>query len=604
VSIGRYLLSVSQRGEVLGSVGATSAAPDADAQAEREADAAVPIELRIERPTGLASEGRVRIGDEGVLFLRPGQTSIGGPTQCLLDEYGEAEIVYEEREPGAAWVAAPLLRLHVLLHVRDDVRDLYERLVSDLEAIHVGLAEDVLSRTSHRRRSVRAQTSIVRPEQDIERLESLHERLASALVRIGSQPSGTLIRTAEMARYRAGDRVRPAAIGAALRDPGTVVAGTRVSSIGRIEVLRTRPTTDIPEHRHLRDGLLHLASLSDAVAAHCSRSSVLFERDRRRWGRAKDAENSVFERRYGPRLRALEAFRSRSIELAERFRELVALHPFLAAASPSRTALAPTPIFRNRRGYHEAYLALLDGSRLSGSLVDGDEIRVRFRRLSTLYEYWCFIRIVDLVRTLPEVGPPEPVATFRLVDDVYRPELDPGQSFRFPVVRGRGIGGFVRVTYEPDILPDGWRTAPETDVDRRHRGPLRPSRASLSDAPLRPDVAIEVVRRDGHGAILVLDAKSTPNFRREAFVDTTDYRTRVFDPETGVQPVRQVFLLHRDERSSPVTNLPGYLEERVGSPSSSILGAMPFLPDRIETARRVVARFVGLVLVERGTSSH
>jgi hypothetical protein len=43
--------------------------------------------------------------------------------------------------------------------------------------------------------------------------------------------------------------------------------------------------------------------------------------------------------------------------------------------------------------------------------------------------------------------------------------------------------------------------------------------------------------------MLVLDAKSVSHFREERFWDVSDYRSRVCDPETGHQPVRQVFLL-------------------------------------------------------------
>ena len=55
-----------------------------------------------------------------------------------------------------------------------------------------------------------------------------------------------------------------------------------------------------------------------------------------------------------------------------------------------------------------------------------------------------------------------------------------------------------------------------------------------------------------------------------------------------------MFLLHRDAQAPPLVNLPGYLDERTGDRRSSILGAIPFLPDRTETARRVVERFLAI----------
>lgn len=206
-------------------------------------------------------------------------------------------------------------------------------------------------------------------------------------------------------------------------------------------------------------------------------------------------------------------------------------------------------------------------------------MRIRYRRLSTLYEYWCFVKVVEMVRSMEGMGPPEPRDTFAVIDDVYRPELEPGQSFRF----GWGRERWVTVTYEPEFPPLG-----------RPAAVAHPFRASLSAGTLRPDVTVAIERPGSPPTTLVLDAKSVSRFEPEMLFEPTDYRTRICDPATGDQPVRQVFFLHRDASAKPLVNVPGYLEQRTGNRASSLLGAVPFLPDRTELARRVIERFLSI----------
>lgn len=184
-----------------------------------------------------------------------------------------------------------------------------------------------------------------------------------------------------------------------------------------------------------------------------------------------------------------------------------------------------------------------------------------------------------MVRSLEGMGAPEPRDTFAVVDEVYRPELEPGQSFRF----AWGSDRWVTVTYEPEYPPIDHPTAV-----------AHPYRESLSTGTLCPDVTVAVERVGIPPTILVLDAKSVSRFEPEMLFEPTDYRTRICDPTTGNQPVRQVFFLHRDAASRPLVNLPDYLEQRTGDRTSSMLGAVPFLPDCTEIARRVIERFLSI----------
>jgi hypothetical protein len=216
--------------------------------------------------------------------------------------------------------------------------------------------------------------------------------------------------------------------------------------------------------------------------------------------------------------------------------------------------------------------------------VDGNSIRIKYRNLATLYECWCFLRTVAYLRQ--RLGSPRGSADISVVDKIYRPDLKSGQSFTFPLTRGRTVV----VTYEPDIYP--WRQA----LRRGDR-----LGASLTGEPLRPDITIEVREQDAPGAILVLDAKSTDSFTVARFRELTDYARLVFDPRTGRQPIRQVFLLHRSRGQAPVTNIPEYLQGRQIAGDVNILGAVPCGPERVNQTPAGLAQLIERFLDTCGT---
>jgi hypothetical protein len=354
-------------------------------------------------------------------------------------------------------------------------------------------------------------------------------------------------------------------------------AGLRVGSgiaapLEKVVVSRTELTSDIAEHRHLREGIGRLARWSEGLGTFCRRSAGLLAAEEERWGA------QVYEERYLPRIRQLEEFAGRAGRLAAELRRTIDLHPFLRAAGPPRSPFGPTPIFLGRDAYREAYRLLREARRF-GVQVDAEgTFRTRFKRFSTLYEYWCFIRVVRALRD--RLGPPEARDAFTLIDDVYRPDLAPGQSFRFR------LPGKISVTatYEPEFPPVAARSGATYA-------------AALVTAPLRPDVVVEVRREGGLPAMLALDAKSTRAFRREALWEVRDYRGLIHDPRTGHQPVRQLFLLHADAAARPLVNLTGYLEGGVSGEGASVLGAVPCVPGDLRSLEKVLDRFLDLWIV-------
>lgn len=138
----------------------------------------------------------------------------------------------------------------------------------------------------------------------------------------------------------------------------------------------------------------------------------------------------------------------------------------------------------------------------------------------------------------------------------------------------------VRAYYEPAIPPQG----------HREQGPFH-WYASLVGAPVRPDVVIVYEPVNGPLRAMVLDAKSTTRFDRRSLVAYTDYRTLVHDPESGIQPIRQVFFVHRDPRGQ-FSTYPGHFEGRRPPFATSVIGAIPLLPGRREDLLYVIDAFL------------
>ena len=112
-----------------------------------------------------------------------------------------------------------------------------------------------------------------------------------------------------------------------------------------------------------------------------------------------------------------------------------------------------------------------------------------------MFEYWCFIKTVYLLRE--RFGPPEPDPSIKLIHGIYRPDLAPGQKFIFQINNNVSI----TVYYEPDILP--WDASSENKETYA---------ASLTKNPLRPDILIVLHKSGRLPVLMVLDAKSTDKF--------------------------------------------------------------------------------------------
>lgn len=517
---------------------------------------------------------RVRLGTEVIAVIAAGAAAGETPLDAWLrNEFGECLVAIDREVEDD--VFEPLVEIGLAVTPRPEVVHDYHVMIEDVAQVHQGLAQDVIGRSVHKGGWGDLRASLLQPETTLRHLERLYARFGPVLAQIARQPSVLLEGVVRPARYRGGDRTDSRAVAGAVRDPQLRLDGRRIRALGKVLVRSPRVSDDLPEHRHIAEGIRRLAARADSLVRHCQRAADLLQREESRWSLPTGGRLSVFEQRDLPRIHALHEIASQGQQLAAAFRQLLDQHAFLANAGPPRTRFGSTPAFLGRSAYREVYRLLVEARQVLGLLVDADVVRIYYRDLATLFEYWCFLRTVGLLRQ--RFGRSSPQQNFVLIDDIYRPELAPGQQFRFEI----GRGASVTVTYQAEIRP--WKLAAQRG-DRYG--------ASFTGNPLRPDILLEIARPNVPPAMLVLDAKSSDYFSPIKFREMTDYSRQVFDLHSGRQPIRQVFLLHRDRNARPLSNLPGYLQGRSLDPANLILGAIPCVPEKINSTPPLLAEVV------------
>lgn len=546
----------------------------------RTVDAREAFLVAVRRETRTA-RWRLKLGSEVIGELLPGMGDLVTERAAwLTNEFGESQIVLEQEIAPGRGRYETIFEIELRVVPRPEVVRDYKVMIEDAARVHEGLAHDVVSRASHRHGLGRRTIARLDPAGTLEHLSRIANRLESALRSIARQPSTALDRTPTLTHYRGGDRVDAGMLRAIVRDPAARISPAgEVLAMGRVPVRRSSLSEDLAEHRHIAEAIRNLAQRSLAVGRYCRQAAGLLRTEEQQWGGQREGELSVFAQRDLPRVEAFEELAAHSQELAGRLQGLVAAQRFLAEAGPPRTAFGPTPVFLGRPAYREVYRVLLDAITPLGLLVDGASIRLAYRNLATLYEYWCYLRTVGYLRE--KFTAAKSRGSFKVIDEIYRPELAPGQQFRFEPRENMAVV----VTYVPTFLP--WKLALNRCKDFG---------ATLTKEPLRPDITIEVRRRGRLPVMMVLDAKSTEHFSPARFREMSDYSRQIVDPRTGYQPVKQVFLLHRDRAGHAVSNIPQYLSGRSIAPDTFVVGAAPCVPEYVNAATQalhlVIDRFL------------
>jgi len=175
--------------------------------------------------------------------------------------------------------------------------------------------------------------------------------------------------------------------------------------------------------------------------------------------------------------------------------------PFLPSAPPLRNVPPSTPLVRYHKAYSSAFKTIVSHFQAFRVQVDDKHLVMRARSLPVLYEWWCLLEVLRVLRgCLPfseaeELGPGSPFRRLAEDRDRFVVEFEPDQAVDFEDPEGR----LVRVRYVPSY--------------RNHATARGGAYGSLGEERLRtPDIAIEVfpagdTSNEPPELIVVLDAK-------------------------------------------------------------------------------------------------
>jgi hypothetical protein len=312
----------------------------------------------------------------------------------------------------------------------------------------------------------------------------------------------------------------------------------------QLPVSSPRETLDNPENRWLR-----------AAVVDIRRRLVELRRESRSW-REQQAASGRDTARLDRDIAELD-------ETERTVSRLLRLEPLRDATSqpaPGYSSLA----LMGRAGYREAFRAIA-ALRMSLNLETGD-LQAPLQRLSTLYEYWCYLRIagalIDSGATIADLGGFVRVGARGLVVGLSREagstiELVRGRERQF-LRYGAAFKGLTG-TQKPDIV---------VEVDAEGWPPL----IVVFDAKYRVDASREAVERFG-GAAPPLDAVNALHRYRDAIAQNQDGRIS--------RPVVKGAALYPLGESDSV----GYQSRPLYTSLQSLgIGALPFLPSNLTVA--------------------
>jgi hypothetical protein len=370
--------------------------------------------------------------------------------------------------------------------------DEYEALCAAVAAESADLLADVYGKTGLS--ANRAGRGATGPAVVLQRVRLALEHLAAALNDIARQPAYRLRTARSREPAVPGQAVSELTLEEACADPGLAVAvAGRVRFREQIREVAGL-TYRLPENQLLADFLAflrqQLGDLRTGLRAEAAwRAAQRSYRDRPGPGGAP----SWWESEDRPRIE--ECVRLiRQADAVEGEVNRLARYRFLPPGEPLTVLPASTPLVRSHRAYGSAYRVIAEHFAGHHLRTDPGHLVTRARSLPVLYEWWCALEVIRVVRGCFD---PAGGSGFgrRLEADQgkYVVEFAPNQSLDFADAGGR----LLRVRYQPAYLPPGDGRL----VGLLGRGAVR-----------TPDVAIEVFdagNSDVPALIIVLDAKYT-----------------------------------------------------------------------------------------------
>lgn len=459
-----------------------------------------------------------------------------GSSEFLLKVDGEPELVIEVE----------------VFPTKLDYKSDYQQLLAEVQGIMVGLALEYLRATHQKGKPVRSPAPTVL--EWVLQLRHVMDDLERGLRQVAQRPVRGLVREVRMVRAERVRRVDSFIRSEVRRGGGSgrkVQMGAQVAVRERLKERRAEPSLDTPEHRWLATQLQQI---------------------RRRVAQLRQTEAAA-DVVYARRTRALDELAS----LEQRLVRLGRLEPLIASEGLPPPGFASLQLI-GAPGYRDAYracLALALGLRISGGPMD-----LSVKDLSTLYEYWCYLALLQIVAE--ETGERlDPRTLLQVSQHGLRVLLTKGEETRseFQDCAGRTI----EVRYNPHFRGREVMLIPQApDMMLTIREPnVWPRVHLLLDSKYRLDRSPEYRKRyDTEGP--PEDALNVLHRYRDAILES--------EAETGGQSVRTVVLAgavfpHREQAGENFSKGKLWRSfERIG------VGAIPLLPGSTEYLREWVRK--------------
>jgi uncharacterized protein len=336
----------------------------------------------------------------------------------------------------------------------------------------------------------------------------------------------------------------------------------------RISERTPYPSLDTPEHRWLGHQVRGIRR---------KLSQILLE---------QSAVTSEFRKKDSNSARRA-SIREEILQLEQRVAHISETEPLKSAGPVPPSNFASMKLLGSP-GYRDAYRAILMlsmGLRLAGGII-----QTSLKDLSTLYEYWCYISVLQTVSEL--VGLPLPTTPLiKPEQNGLRVAIQKGYETKvpFPLQNGRRI----LVTYNPQFRGDQSFLVPQQpDILLTIEDPSWPAIHIVLDAKYRLDNSPETVAR--------YKSSGPP---QDALNVLHRYRDAIVDMEASDKPVRTVveavaLFPYRELESGAFRDSRLWRSlERIG------VGAIPMLPDGTTYFREYLSRILlkgGWSLADRG----
>lgn len=325
-------------------------------------------------------------------------------------------------------------------------KDDYQEMMADINNMVSESILDFMKKTyqvfvpDHRRNDVPAVFFTV--------LQAIYEKYLQAINRVVSVPHHKLISEYEVLPHYKASRTDTRSEKWLLKHPEYVVKNDFVVRVDKILSVRKRTTYDTQENR---------------LVKYMLTSTIRKIED--------------FSRRYrNSRQQADENILKKAGEMASGIRRLLTT-TFLADVSDYNATQSMSLVFGMAPGYRELYKYYL--MLLNGISVGGDLFHMSVRETAQLYEYWCFIKLYDILRSRYTLKSPDIIKVDR-------------KGVTVDLVRGRPS----RVTFL------------NTKTGERIYLAYNPSETVTQTVNQRPDNVLELEKRGSSSAYkYVFDAK-------------------------------------------------------------------------------------------------